>query len=74
MKEKTIIMQTAGINQVLQLFNRLSKTEQLELVEQISKQTFEERWQSIDVELPNVNFSEEDIMKEVSAIRYSNKK
>jgi hypothetical protein len=67
-------METASINRVLKLFNLLSKSEQLEIAEKISKQTFEERWQMLDSQLPNVEFSEEDIINEVRAVRYGNKK
>jgi hypothetical protein len=66
-------METVSINQLLQLFNRLSKPEQLKMADQINKQTFEERWQLIDVKLPDVKLSEEDIMKEVRAVRYGHK-
>lgn len=67
-------METASVDQVLQLFYTLSKCEQLEVAERIDKQTFEERWLSADAELPDADMSEEDIMKEVRAVRYSYKK
>lgn len=63
-------METANIKQVLQLFNRLSKSEQLELADKINIQTFEDRWHLIDTILPETKFSEEDIIKEVRAVRY----
>jgi len=63
-------METASINKVLQLFNKLSKPEQLEIANRIEKQTFEERWQLADNTLPELKFSDEDIMKEVRAVRY----
>jgi hypothetical protein len=67
-------MATASINKVLQLFNMLSKPEQLEIADKIDKQTFKDRWQLADSSLPNVNFSEEEIMNEVRAVRYGEKK
>jgi hypothetical protein len=67
-------METASVNKVLQLFNMLSKSEQLEIADRIDKFTFEERWQIIDNALPNSELSEDDIMKEVRAIRYGDKK
>jgi hypothetical protein len=67
-------METASINKVLQLFNMLSKPEQLEIAERIDKQTFEDRWKLMDTTLPDVEFSEEDIMNEVRTVRYGSKK
>lgn len=67
-------MKTASINQFLELFNQLSKTEQLMVADKIDKQTFEERWQLIDTKLPDAGFSEEEIMKEVQAVRYGREK
>ncbi len=66
-------METASVKQVIQLFNTLSTTEQLEVAEKISEQTFEKRWQLLDSELPDVEISEEDIMNEVRAVRYGKK-
>jgi hypothetical protein len=67
-------MQTADKTRVLQLFNKLSKPEQLDVFEQISERTFAERWKIIDAELPDSKISEDDIMEEVRAIRYAGKK
>lgn len=63
-------METASVDKVLQLFYTLSKSEQLEIAEKIDKQTFEERWLLADRALPNSTMSEDDIMKEVWAVRY----
>jgi hypothetical protein len=68
------IMETASINKVLQLFNMLSKSDQLKIADSIDKQTFEARWLLLDNTLPNTEISDEDIMKEVRAIRYGSKK
>jgi hypothetical protein len=67
-------METASINKVLQLFNTLSKPEQLEIAERIDKQTFKDRWQLADAMLPDTDISEENIMSEVRAVRYGSKK
>jgi hypothetical protein len=67
-------METASVNRVLELFNLLSKSEQLEIADKIDKQTFKDRWQLLDETLPDVEFSEEEIMNEVRAVRYGSKK
>lgn len=72
--EEKYIMETSSINKVLQLFNLLSKPEQLEIADRIDKQTFMDRWQLIDGELPDVIFSDEEIMNEIRAVRYGDKK
>ena len=64
----------ANINQFLQLFNQLSKKDQLVVADRIDKQTFDERWQLIDNTLPDVNFSDDEIMNEVRAERYGEQK
>ena len=65
-------METVNIDRVFQLFNLLSKSEQLEVADRIDKQTFKERWKLIDNKLPNVQISEEEIMDEIRAVRYGN--
>lgn len=67
-------MATASINKVLQLFNMLSKPEQLEIADRIDEQTFADRWQLVNNSLPGISLSEEDIMNEVRAVRYGGKK
>ena len=67
-------METVSVNKILQLFNMLSKSEQLAVADKIDRQTFEERWQLVDNSLPDAGFSEDDIMKEVRAIRYAGRK
>ncbi|MDP9076170.1 MAG: hypothetical protein M3O71_02005 [Bacteroidota bacterium] len=66
-------METVSVSKILQLFNMLSKSEQLEIADQIEKQTFKERWQIMDKSLPDSDLSEEDIMQEVRAVRYGSK-
>jgi len=66
-------MEAVSANKVLQLFNMLSKPDQLEIVDKIEKQTFKERWKLMDESLPDVEISEEEIMEEVKAVRYGSK-
>ncbi len=67
-------MKTASISQFLELFNQFSRTEQLKIADKIDKQTFEEWWRVIDAKLPDARLPEEDIMKEVRAVRYGSEK
>ena len=67
-------MATASINKILQLFNMLSKPEQLEIADRIDKQTFNDRWVLANDSLPNLDISDEEIINEVRAVRYGNKK
>jgi len=53
----------------LQLFNQFSKEDQLKIADTILQQAFEEQWQALDAELPDVEISEEEIMAEVIAVR-----
>lgn len=54
----------------MQLFNQFSKEDQLKIADKILQQTFEEQWQALDAELPDVEMTEEEIMAEVRAVRY----
>jgi len=54
----------------LQLFTKFTKKEKLKIAEKINQLPFEERWQSLDQELPNIEMTQEDIIKEVQAVRY----
>jgi hypothetical protein len=66
-------METASVDKVLQLFNKLSKSQQLEIADRIDEQTFEARWTLADRSLPTSGMSDEDIMNEVRAVRYGEK-
>ena len=66
-------METVNKAKVLQLFSKLSKPEQLAVFEQISEQTFAQRWNLMDTELPDSDISEDEIMEEVRAVRYGKK-
>lgn len=63
-------METIGINRILTLFNQLFRSEQIKVAEQISLQTFNDRWNLLDQELPDTELSEEVIMEEVRNVRY----
>lgn len=58
---------------VLKLFNKLSKSEQLVVLEQISRQTSAQHWNLINCELPDADITEDEIMEEVRAVRYGSK-
>jgi hypothetical protein len=63
-------MKTASASKVIQLFNKLSRPEQVEIVDQLTKETFNDRWEELERELPDIEISEEEIMKDVRAVRY----
>jgi hypothetical protein len=67
-------METIKLNRFLQLFNKLSPPEQLAVADRISEQTLADRWKIFDSELPDTQISDDDIMDEVRAVRYGNKK
>lgn len=62
-----------SVRAVLRLFNQLGKADRIKVAERIGKQTFEARWDAIDATLPDEPLADEDIMKEVSAVRYGKK-
>lgn len=62
-----------SVNAVIRLFNQLCKADRVTVAERIGKQTFAERWNAMDATLPDEEFSEADIMQEVSAVRYGKK-
>ncbi|WP_353127575.1 hypothetical protein [Parapedobacter pyrenivorans] len=62
-----------SVNAVIRLFNQLGKTDRIKVAERIGKQTFADRWDALDVILPDEPLSEADVMKEVSAVRYGKK-
>ncbi len=63
-------MERVQVNKVLQLFNQLSKAEQLEAIDRINKQTFEDRWKLIDHDLPEADMADDEIMQEVRSVCY----
>jgi hypothetical protein len=66
-------MEAVNKTKVLQLFNKLSKPEQIAVFEQISTLTFKQRWEIVDAELPDSEITEEEIMDEVRSVRYGGK-
>ena len=63
-----------GVKEFLLLFNQFSKEEQIKIAEKIALQTFADRWALLDKELPDTDeFSEEEIMAEIKAVRYGQK-
>ncbi len=58
-----------SVPQFINIFRRFSKSDQLKIAERINKQTFAERWQMLDAELPNVEMSDEEIMDEIKTVR-----
>lgn len=65
-------MNSPSVKAVIQLFNQLGKADRVKVAERIGKQAFAERWSAMDATLPDEEFSEADIMQEVSAVRYGN--
>jgi hypothetical protein len=48
--------------------------DKIKIAQQIDEETFAERWGFLDVELPDVEMSEEEIMDEIRAVRYGKQK
>ncbi len=67
-------IEAPNVNTVLRLFKQLPRSEQIVVAEKIGEQTFKERWKQLDETLPDVACSEQDIMKEVRAVRYGKRK
>ncbi len=56
------------------LFSSFSKAQQTKIAKTLYEATFKEQWQVLDSELPNVELSETEIMREVKAVHYAKKK
>lgn len=52
------------------MFKQFSKKDQLQIAKKINSLTFEQQWELLDAELPDVEISDEEIMEEVRAVRY----
>ena len=59
-----------NVTKFLAMFRQFPPAQRLQIAEKINQQTFSERWQQLDAELPDVEMSEEEIMNEVKAVRY----
>ena len=57
----------------INIFKKFSPSEKIRIAEQIDQQTFAERWKLLDMELPDLEMSDEEIMSEVRAVRYGKK-
>jgi hypothetical protein len=57
-------------SQFLNLFRQFSRTDQLFIAKKITELTFEERWDLLDSELPDIDMSDEEIMAEIKEVRY----
>ena len=62
--------QDLTIAQFLALFGRFSRAEQEQIARTLWKKTFAAQWRLLDKELPNLDISEEEILKELRAVRY----
>lgn len=54
----------------LALFEAFPKTQQTKIVRLLNDKLFTDQFESLDRELPDVDLSEEEIMKEIRAVRY----
>ena len=57
----------------INIFKEFSPSEKIRIADQIDQETFAERWQLLDMELPDLEMSDEEIMSEVRAVRYGKK-
>ena len=62
--------QDLTIAKFLALFNQFTRAEQVQIARTIWAKTFAEQWQQLDAELPDMDISDEEIIKELMAIRY----
>lgn len=61
---------TPAVSAVMRLFNQLGKADRVRVAEDIGKQIFAEWWNAMAITASENEFSEADIMQEVSAVRY----
>lgn len=74
---KSIFMravEASNVNTILRLFRQLTRSEKITVAEKIGKQTFKDRWKQMDESLPDEKVSDEDILKEVLAVRHGKKR
>lgn len=67
-------MESLSINNYLKIFLQFPEKDRVKIAEKINQLTFADRWQEMDAYLPDVGLSEDEIMKEVTAVRYAAKK
>lgn len=62
--------QDLTIAKFLALFNQFTRAEQVQIARTIWAKTFAEQWQQLDAELPDMDIADEEILKELMAVRY----
>lgn len=65
-------METANISKMLRLFNKLSKPEQLDLVEKIEKLTFKDRRKMMNNS--RLDMADDDVTQEIRTLRYNSER
>jgi hypothetical protein len=70
MNAELINPQDITIARFLALFNQFTRAEQVQIARMIWGKTFAEQWQLLDAELPDVEMLEEEILRELRAVRY----
>ncbi len=55
-------------------FYQFPKKQQSIIAEEINQATFSQRWSALDKTLPDLDISDDDIMKQVKAVRNGRKK
>lgn len=58
-----------SVRRFLHLFESFSQRQQLKIAEVIRKKTLTEKWSELKKSLPNLDFSENEIMDVVKAVR-----
>ncbi|MCG3167528.1 MAG: hypothetical protein POELPBGB_03320 [Bacteroidia bacterium] len=67
MKAKEI--NTLKVNDFLSMFELFNNKDQLKIATVIQKKTLAERWNEFKKRLPDTDITEEDVIKEVKAVR-----
>ena len=62
------------IPRFMDYFYQFSKKQQSDIVTEINQATFSQRWAELDKMLPDAEISEDEIMKQVKAVRNGSKK
>ncbi|GEM_PF-932606 len=70
MNAELINPQDLTVAKFLALFSQFTRAEQIQIARTLLEKTFAEQWELLDAELPDVEISEEEIIKELRAVRY----
>lgn len=62
------------IPRFMDYFYQFTKKQQSDIVNEINQATFSQRWSALDKILPDTEISEDEIMKQVKAVRNGRKK